>query len=158
MDASARAQRTLFDNSIKVNGRVIDAFMFHIDEDKYGNEDIEILSEAIIEAIILYPTEIPLDRIQGLEESNVITSDRLFFFDLLPIEIFTKWSDKVQKNDFIVHLIKNDIGKKFPIILKISENLGAFSTELLWRKSLCSPYRGEIPSILKTKIESKINE
>lgn len=157
MRASAKVQRKLFDHSIQISGRERKVIHFYTNVDKYGNEDIEILSQKSTTVYINYPRDLPIDRINSDTYEIGTTNNRVFMFDVLPIELFVQWKDRIEVNDFIVDFLYTEKNVKFPIILKTSEFLGRFSTDLIWAKFLCSPYRGIIPEEIKTYIDGIIN-
>lgn len=158
MKASAKVQQRLFDHSIEITGRDREVIHFFTQEDKYGNETREIIANKKTITRISYPTEVPIERLHTGDYQLGTQENRTFFFDLLPIEMYTKWADKVEKGDYIVDFLYTEKNKKFPIVLKTSEFLGRFSTDLIWAKWYCSPYRGILPEEIKTYIQGILNE
>ena len=156
MRASAKVQRRLFDNAVKINGRLASVVYFEVEEDKYGNEESTIIEKKTIEAVIDFPTQIPIERFKT-GNYTLGNSNKTFMFDVLPIELYTKWEDKVTKGDFIIHYLYTEENKKIPIVLELSEFLGSFTTDLVWAKWYCSPYRGILPEPIRLEIESELS-
>jgi len=73
--------------------------------------------------------------------------------DIIPIDVLTQFAEKVEKGDYIFHIIKDEIGNKFGILLQLSEALGAVSTELVWKKHLASVYNGEVDPVIEQEIQ-----
>ncbi len=153
--ASEKVKRKLFDNHIKVTGRNLMVARYHVEEDMYEDEERIFINRSVIEASIDYPTEIPLYRFARGDYNQDIKQSGAFFFDFLPIELYTKWADKIEVGDFIFHFLRDEANNPIPILLKISEVFGAFEVGLIWRKAWCSPYNGEIPEEVQTMIASE---
>jgi hypothetical protein len=155
MKASAKVQRRLFDNSIHVNGREVSGLKISLIEDIFQNTEEEIaLKYDNIEAIVNYPTDFPIDRYR-LEGQLSVGETRTFFFDVLPIEIYTKIDNSVEKDDYIFHFFEDEHGNRVPMLLQITETFGRFTTSLIWRKHYCAPKNGPIPPNIKALLEEK---
>jgi len=156
------AKRKLFDNTINVLGLEVDGVRIRVEEDMYSNEDEPtILRTDTISCIINYPPELPLFRSRS--DNNELPPDKVvdngsstgvFFFEILPIEIWTKWSDNVESGDFIIHKIEDEQGNDLKIILKVSEVLGSFRSSLIWKKLHCALYNGKYESMLSNIIDN----
>lgn len=158
MKSSARIYRSLFDLSVKTKGREVVTVHFKITEDRYENETFEIISEKSTISIIKYPVDVPLERYRSDQFSLAVSSSKEFFYQLLPIELYTQFKDDVEKGDYLIHFLSDEQGRKSPIILRVSETLGRFTTEIVWKKQYCSPFKGVLPEQLKARIEVLLNE
>lgn len=159
-DQISRATRdvryTLMDNNIYVKGRSIHVVRFQVTKDMYDDETVTFIKKDKIEVILNYPGEIPLYRFSRNNYDQSVEDTGVFFFDILPIDIFTKWKDKVIKGDYIFHSLKDEEDNPIEILLKISEVVGRFDSErLIWRKGWCSPYNGAIPEELQEAIDEE---
>jgi hypothetical protein len=151
--SSVGLRRKLHDNNIRLAGIDITVTRFHIEEDMYGNEQSMTINHDDVEVVLVYPSEIPLTRFRYGEGEGDTTDQaqeqsdetHVFFFDILPIELHAKWSDNIEKGDLLFHTVLDEDRNKIPILLRVSNDLGAFQTTLLWRKYLCAPYNGIIP-------------
>ena len=155
------ARRKLFDNNIRLIGIEAEVVRLKIVENKYGDETLTRISQDKITVRINYPGELPLDRfrsddISGLDGSidDSVESSHTFFFEILPIEVFTQWDDYVEKGDLLLHRVNDERGNGIKILLKMSETLGTFQTELLWKKMYAAPYNGILPDEVTTIINS----
>ena len=153
--ASERIKRKLFDNHIKVTGRCLLGIRYRVTEDMYEDEERVLIDRETIEVVIDYPTEIPIYRFARGEYNNDIEQSGAFFFDILPIDLYTKWANKIEVGDFIYHCLRDESGNPVPILLKISEVFGSFEVGLVWRKAWCSPYNGQIEPELQDLLEAE---
>lgn len=155
MKASERVQRRLFDNAVHILGREVSGLKISLIEDIFqGTEEETVLKYDKITAIVKYPTDVPIDRFR-LDSDIQVAETRTFFFDILPIEIYTKMENSVEKNDYIFHFFEDELGHRVPILLQITETFGRFTTSLIWRKHYCAPMNGIIPESIKSLLEEK---
>jgi hypothetical protein len=156
-NASAKVQRRLFDLNIKLTGREVQGLRFYVaEEDKYGDEnEIRHISSSPITAIVNFPPgDIPLYRLRGETSGADVDDSGLFFYDILPIEVYCQWQDKVEKGDFLVFSIQDENNKAMPVLLRFSNALGSFHTHLIWRKFMCAPYNGKAPVEIQNYIDA----
>lgn len=157
--SQANLKRKLFDNNVRLMGVESNVIRFHIEEDFYGDETISIISQNNMEIIIIYPGEVPLSRFRydqsnnndaGVDETNV------FFFDILPIDAYVKWSDEIEKGDFIFHNLYDEKNNKIKILFRVAEVLGSFTTDITWRKVFLAPYNGIIPQDVRNALDAAL--
>ncbi|MBD3216568.1 MAG: hypothetical protein GF311_28395 [Candidatus Lokiarchaeota archaeon] len=160
--ASLKIKRKLFDNQIFVMGNQVQVTHIKIEKDeKYGNwlAPPALIKNDVIDCVIDYPTEIPLYRYRyddsGIKPDNNETGSNTsyYFYDILPIEIYTKWNDNVEKDDVIIHKIEDDDGGFFKIAMQVTDMFGSFHTALTWKKSWAAPYIYELPAEIKNIID-----
>jgi hypothetical protein len=82
-----------------------------------------------------------------------------FFYDILPVEIYTRWQDAIENGDVIYFWAGDENGNKMPVVFKIMDQKGAFSSQLIWRKFLAAPIvniETEIPEDLAERLLAEI--
>lgn len=153
--ASAKVRRRLFDLDVKMKGRDVTVTRFFIEEDIYADERRTKISQSTVTMKIVYPQgEVPLQRFRTSASSPGAQETGLFFFDILPIEVYTQWADHVEIGDYIFQVIKDELGQKMGILLQIANMFGAWDTELVWRKGWAAPYNGDLPPEVKSAIDA----
>lgn len=160
-------RRHLFDRNVKLTGHQYEAIHVTVAEvDMYGDalEGQSTLEDRIpIELQITYPQEIPIDRFKYVDSAT--KSERLntestgtFFFEILPIEIFSKFTDKIETGDYIIHSAKDEQGNGIVMVLQTSEMLGTLGRSLTWKKHYASPFKGQLPTLLQDIVEELLRE
>ena len=158
--SQAGVVRKLFDYSVHVNGRTVEATRIGVDTDVWGNEERKPLSQETITAIINFPPgELPILRFReagGMSEP--VGSSSVFFYDVLPIEAFFQFKDRIERGDIFYFTIDDGGEKKMPVILKVMDPVGSFSTQILWKKFFCSPVTSlsELPEEVAARVLEKI--
>lgn len=137
---TSKLKRYMFDYKIRLSGNCTEAIRLKVDENRYGDETITIVCHNRINAIINYPTEIPFYRIRGEIQQPISEPTGTYLYDILPIELFTQFSDNVEEKDIIIRKIKDEHGECILHILRVSEILGAFKTDIVWKKAYCAPH------------------
>lgn len=142
--SSLRVKRRLFDNQVERLGRTTKVVRIQYREDMYKDlTDVEALSTNEISAIINFSEDIPLDRYR-LDGTDIVNDTRTFFFDLIPIEIFTRIEDTIERRDLIFFWFTDENDNKIPMLLQISEVFGRFDTGLVYKKSYAAPVYGAL--------------
>lgn len=156
--ATLNARKKLFDLNIHLLGQEVSLARFKIEADMYGDENLHLISNDVIEAIISFSTdEIPMSRIRPeLSTDDSVETDSVYLFDILPTELFCKWQDDVTKGDILVQVFM-DGDVKVPILWKVSEIIGSFKSSLLWRKFYIAPFNGIIPDDIKLLIDEYVD-
>jgi hypothetical protein len=140
-DSQVGVARKLFDYSVQVNGRLVETTRIGVNSDIWGNEENKALSNETLTAIVKLPNdELPLIRFRADGRmSETPGNSSLFFYDVLPIEVYFQFKDRVEDGDVFYFTVKGETGKPIPIILRIKNSVGAFTTELIWRKFYAAP-------------------
>ena len=141
-----KLRRKLADKSIKVMGSNKTCLRLKIVKDEFGGTDsMDIINQDKIDIKIVFPTEVPLFRFRNPNVSNqVIESDTgVYLFDILPIEIFTKFEDNVEKGDIVCYDLTDENDNKIYLVLQIGEMLGTFRQHLSWKKYQAHIYTGQ---------------
>lgn len=153
-NSSAKLKRRLIDENIRKMGREVKILRIQGTEDIFQDlSHINELSKNVIDVIIKFPTEIPLDRYRADFDESV-EETRVFFFDLLPIEAFTKFSDHVEKRDLLFFTLEDEMGNNVPFLLQVTEIFGSFGTSLVYKKLYLAPQHGA----LNQSILSQLND
>jgi hypothetical protein len=161
-DFVSRSIRKLSDYHILTAGRKSECTRLTKAPDIWGNSDSETISVSQIQAIFVFPPgEMPLIRLRAGKGTQAQTqSTNLFFYDILPTEVYVRWEDEINNGDVIYFTVLDEFGNKMPIIFKILDQKGAFSSQLIWRKMLAAPITNidtEIPPDLAERLISLVN-
>lgn len=149
------ARRKLFDNGIRLIGIETNTVRLKIVEDKYGDETQTIVSQDNIVVRIVYPPELPIDRYRAdFIPGDAVESSHTFFYEVLPIEVYSQWTDNIEKGDLLVHKVLDEQANPIKILLKMSETLATFQTEVFWKKMYAAPYNGVVPIEIQTIIDA----
>lgn len=155
---TANAQRALFNHKIQVVGRQLYLVRIGTKRDMYH----DIVEESVIEenkitAALYYPTEFPISRYR-VDGDTDIEQTRTHFFEILPIEAYFQFKDKIERDDLLFHIMWDEWGNKVPMVLRVTESLGRFSTDLVWRKYYCAPENMDLEEEVQSILEQKIDE
>jgi hypothetical protein len=77
----------------------------------------------------------------------------------LPIEVYVRWEDKIEVGDVIYFFVMDENKNKMPIVFKILDQKGAFSSQLIWRKMICAPITNidtEVPPDLSARLLAEV--
>lgn len=143
-NSGLRVKRRLFDSAVERLGRTVKVIRIQYREDMYQDiTDIHELSTNEVSAIINFTEEIPLNRYR-YEGTDHVEDTRTFFFDVLPIEVYTRLEDTLELRDLLFFWLTDENSNKIPMLLQVTETLGRFSTGLIWKRSLCAPVYGAL--------------
>ena len=161
-DYCAGAIRKLSDYHIFTQGRKTECTRIAVKKDVWGNADTEAISVSQIQAVFIFPPgEMPLIRLRaGKGTQSQVQSTGLFFYDILPVEVYVRWEDEIEINDIIYFYALDEKGNKMPIVFKILDQKGAFSSQLIWRKLISAPITNldqEVPPDLKERLLAMVN-
>jgi len=124
----------------------------------YGDETIEIINSDIITLSIALPDEIPQERMRNDLTQEVAQTESWFFYDVLPIEGYSKHEDNIEKGDLLIIKIYDDNKDDFVpfyLVLRVSEIIGTISLRYMTsRKFYCSPHNVALPSNVQTIIDN----
>lgn len=157
----AHSIRKLSDYHVFVAGRRTECTRLSRNTDLWGNENLETISVSSVPVIFVFPPgEMPLIRLRaGNGTQAEVQSSGLYFYDILPIEVYTRWDDHLEPGDVIYFWAGDENGNKMPVVFKILDQKGAFSSQLIWRKFICAPITNietEIPEDLKDRLLAEI--
>jgi len=160
---NSRSIRKLNDYHLLIAGRKAECTRLALKKDVWGNTDIEPISTSQIQAIFVFPPgEMPLIRLRdGKGTQAQVQSSTLYFYDILPCEIYVRWQDQIENGDILFFFVLDENGNKMPIVFKILDQKGAVSSQLIWRKLIAAPVTSleptEVPSDLKERLLAMIN-
>ena len=149
---SLQAKRTLFDHSIKLRGKEVQAVKISIaEEDIYHDTTDTVIESSVITAVIAFPDRVPLDRFRYNGQPQV-EETRTYFFEVLPIECYTKFSDHVETKDILVFALEDEGGNKIPFVLQVTDSFGKFEYGLVWKMQYLAQVNGAFPSDVRDYI------
>jgi len=141
---TAALRRKLFDNSVGLMGSDVLCTRLKTTKNMYDDvETLTIISDDTITAVVQIPSDIPLTRLRADAVDDVNDSSNVFFYDIIPIDVYTKWSDNIEKDDILIFEIYNEFDEALKMILKISEVVTKFKQSIVWKRSLAAPYNGD---------------
>ena len=158
--AQARLKRSLRDYSVSVSGTEIEVIRLKVEENKYHDQEISVLSFGKIVVSLDLPDEIPIDRFRTDVTQPASVSQSTYFYDILPISGMARFEDNIEKNDLLLYKINDEREgqpdvKPLILVLKISELLGSISHgRLTGRGFYCSPHNIALPIEVNSIIES----
>lgn len=155
--ASINLNRKLFDNQIKIMGKEVKVTRVKLEKNKYEDiDDIQIIKKDEIVCVINYPIGgVPLNRVRSDGFTQEVKSTNIYLFDIIPIDIYTKWQDNVERGDIIIDKVLDENNNVIKFILQVSEVLGEFRTSLRWKKSQAAPFNDpSIPPEIQIEIDS----
>jgi hypothetical protein len=144
LQANDSIKRVLRDEKIRVSGIEMRSIVFdsEIERDIFGDEIGDNQTYSYKEIPVILPTleEIPLSRLRkDLSVVQTISKQSLYLYDVLPLQIKTRFTDTLEQDDIIVIKIfdeKNkslskDFNKPFYMTLRVVEVTGYFSPKSL---------------------------
>jgi hypothetical protein len=158
-NSRAGITRKLMDYYIFTKGRQVETTRIGYEADFWGNADAVPLSlEPIIAVVHFPPGELPLLRLReagGMTEG--VGESAVFFYDILPIEAYFQFKDRIEKGDIFYFSILDEAHNKIPIVIKVMDSAGAVTTQLIWRKFFCAPVTGlhELPKEVRGRVLEK---
>ena len=154
--ASLKSKRRLFDYNVSILGKKMKAIRISYREDMF--QDVEIhdaISHESIDAIMRFPSEMPLDRYR-LGATEDVGETRTYFYDILPIESYTKLGDHIEKNDFLFFFLEDERDNKIPYLLQVTDSFGKFEIGLVWKKQYLAPYHGKLTDEIIKYLEAYV--
>lgn len=125
-----------------------------VNSDFHKNDDVTLIDQKVITAVIDTPGEIPLFRDRSDSMDSVVDSNSgVFLFDIIPTDLYTKWQDNVERNDLLIQFYSDENGKRAYITWQVSEVVGEFRSSLIWKKALIAPYNGQYMSQVANVVE-----
>jgi hypothetical protein len=160
-DYCVPAIRKLNDYHVFTGGRKTECTRLSCNTDIWGNDNLETISVSSVPVIFIFPPgEMPLIRLRARNGMQAkVQSTGLFFYDILPIECYTRWKDNLENGDVIYFWAGDENGNKMPVVFKILEQKGSFSSQLIWRKFLAAPITNietEVPPDLTERLLTEI--
>lgn len=149
---SLKVKQRLFDQNVHLKGRTIQAVRITVgEEDIYKDTTDSVINSEVIEAIIAFPDRLPLERYR-LDGSTLTEETRTYFFEILPIECYTKFSDRVEKKDILVFALEDENENKIPFVLQVTDSFGKFEHGMVWKMQYLAPVNGVLPADVRDYI------
>ena len=117
---------------------------------------MEIVSHSEITLRMSMPDDIPITRLRtDITVEDTTSTENVFFYDILPIEIYAKYTDSLNKGDIIIRRLKrNGEDQEFYHVLQITELLGNYRANYLtFERFQAAPYTAPLP----TEVQDIIN-
>lgn len=147
--SSLKVKRRLFDREIQSKGRRVKGIKLSFDEDIFHDKRFEVIEAEEIQAVIRFPDQMPLDRFR-LTNSPQVAESRTYFFDLIPIEGYFRFSDHIETGDMIFFFLEDEKYNKIPYLLQAVDTFGAFDYGIVWKMHYLAPYNGKVlPEIIQ---------
>jgi len=148
--AFGKQKRKLFDYQISLSGTEAKVVLLKLNNNKYKDEEVEIVKHFITDMIIDIPGEIPIDRLR----TNVLvpraTTQSIFFYDVLPIQVFTKFEDNLERGDILIQRITMD-NLEYYMVLEIADTLGdVLGRNIIYKKHNAAPCTQNLPAEVET--------
>ena len=137
------ARAKLHDYMITQVGTEAKVVRLKIEESLEGDpEEVYIVSSDVIVLYIDFPEEIPITRFRkSLTSSASATTSNVFLYDILPIEIYSRYEDNIEKDDIIIRKLRWKNDQVFYHVIQITETIGSFNAnELSFQKFYTAPY------------------
>lgn len=154
-NSSLKIKKKLYDNILRLKGTAVQCIKIKEVLDKYKDvQDVSIIENATVTAYIDdLGLEIPLNRYRiDSTTTTAIDKESVYFFDVIPIDAYFQWNDKVEFGDIIVLVIK-DGTLKIPVCFRIGDMVGRLSKNILLKKYKVAVYN---PSMITTEIRNLI--
>ncbi len=157
--ASISRSRKLFDRQIKRMGTQSKLVRIKEVDTGFRTDASEVvLDHDMIEGVLDFPPEMPILRSRlSSATSSELGNGELSMWDILPVGLWVKWGDKVAEGDILVHTFLDENGRKLPLILKVTQEVGAFSSHLVWHKFQCALNNAQMEAEVLTAIENFLN-
>ena len=141
---TAGLRRKLFDNSIALMGSDVRCVRLKTEKNMYGDVEIlTIIDNDTISVVVSIPSDIPISRLRGDAVDSSNDSSTVFFYDIIPIDIYSQWGDNIEKDDILIFEIFDERDEPLSIILKVSDAVTKFKQSIVWKRSLAAPYNGD---------------
>lgn len=165
----APVYRRLLNINIQLHGTKTTVLrIFRTRVNRFGDFGFTFDTQVIGNTIIRYPfTNLEMfgkrgdANPQGLKQSEVHALD---LTDLLPIEMTVEFVGEyaddpinIQRDDIIVDILKDEFGRKIPVVMQVTKLLGSFfGKDIVSKKVELSLVRGQLEEELQTKIDAYI--
>jgi hypothetical protein len=160
--SSIKVKRRLFDRAIQSLGRETQIVrVFITEEDIFGDQTLSVISGDVVHAVIRFPDQMSLDRFRIREMADdpgeTISNSALFedygtepletrtyFYEILPIECYTKISDSIETRDILAIYLEDENNNFIPFLFQVTESFGKFDYGLVWKMQYLAQYNGQM--------------
>lgn len=121
-------------------------------------DQMDIISH---DTLILYldlPDEIPITRLRKSLLNEEANTNNVFFYDILPIDVYAQYKDRLEKDDILVRKL-NVYNDTFYQVLQLTETIANFQSDhLTWLKYQSAPYTAPFTQEVQDVVDSYILE
>lgn len=123
--------------------------------DKYKDREIEGIVKSFLTSVIIdIPGEVPITRLRTDVTIAPAQTKNLFFYDILPIQVYTKFEDNIERDDILIQRITMD-NNFYYMVLQITETVGNIvGGQITYKKQNASPFTMALPSMVKQITDS----
>lgn len=141
----SKVKRKLFDYQISLSGTESKVVVLKIEQNKYKDTEVSIIKQMLTSVVLDIPGEVPISKLRKNLSSPVASTQSVFLYDILPIQIYTKFSDNIEKGDILIQRINMGVDYYY-MILEVSETLGNLvGREVIYKKQNAAPYTQGLP-------------
>jgi hypothetical protein len=143
--ATSKLKRKMFDYMVSLSGTDAKVILLKVAMNKYKDQEVTIVDHFVTSMIIDIPGEIPIDRLRTNVLIPQAISKSVFFYDILPIQLFTRFDDNLERGDIIIQKIMMDNNEYF-MVLEIAETLGnLLGRNIIYKKQNAAPCTQNLP-------------
>ena len=107
-----------------IGSKAVSTVLLQITEDKYGDEDVEIIENSSIYCYINFPdNEVPMPQ-SGTTNTTSNTSNVIHLYDIIPITANIPFDANAVKGNVLLYKVKTGEGKYNVIPLQLLEAIG----------------------------------
>ena len=128
----AEYRRECFDLAIDLMGTKHQMIQIRQDKDKYSDVNgVELVEAKEVEVFVDIPQNVPLDRLRTFDNmGSEIPTRQASFFDVLPLEVYGKFTDNYAQGDILVKPLHFEHANQRPyyLVLEIADAVGNFES------------------------------
>lgn len=119
-------------------------------------DEEEVVSHDTLILYLALPEEIPITRFRKNLLQPEAKTDNVFFYDILPIDVYAQYKDNLAKDDILIRRL-NVYNDSFYQVLQITETLANFQgDQLTWMKFQSAPYTAPFTQEIADIVDSYI--
>lgn len=149
-------KKRLYDNKMNWSGMDLELLVLSITNDSHDDESsIDLKDTRHIIGYIKYPDEeLPISNAFGNNQG----STAFHMYDILPIEFYCKWEDRVKLGDIIINkMIMADDSVK-AMILQVVDQISRGDTDVAFVKYIVAPYTFNLKNSENTELKNVITD
>jgi len=154
-------RRKCMDLAIQFSGTESNMIQIRQRIDKYGDSvEIELQKKEKVTVLLSIPEEVPVDRLRTLDNlTSEVPTQQVSLFDVLPIEMWVKFSDNAAKGDIFIKPIYFEHGNQKPyfLVLEIADAIANIDNgHLVWIKYNAAPCTKQLSPLIKDYMELEL--
>jgi len=149
-------KKRLHDNYMNRIGLDLELFALSIENNSHDDEvKIDLTNTKKILGFIKYPEdEIPISN----SYNNNNNSMSFHMYDILPIEFYCKWEDKIKISDIIIQKIIMPDDSVKAMILQVVDLIARADTDFMFAKYIVAPYTFNLKNTSHMEIKNEIEK